>query len=207
MEVTGAYLERLLEFQSRPTWVDEANRLLDALDVISGERVLDFGCGPGGMLPLIEQRNAVAYGCDRDYRMVKYVAGVFGQAQVLVYDGNTLPYQDGQFDVVVASHVLPHVGQPEESLRELARVTREGGRLGVICPNYWHWLLRWPSNRLRGYQPDPSGVWEFTAGSMSSLAQRAGWDTEKTLFDGEYFTPLPSIEQIRSRFVLILRRR
>jgi demethylmenaquinone methyltransferase/2-methoxy-6-polyprenyl-1,4-benzoquinol methylase len=43
-----------------------------------------------------------------------------------------LPYADGQFDVVLAAHVIEHVPDPEMALAEMHRVLKPGG-LVVVC--------------------------------------------------------------------------
>jgi SAM-dependent methyltransferase len=47
----------------------------------------------------------------------------------LVGDVQELPFDDGEFDVAVANHMLYHVPDLDRALRELVRVLRPGGRL------------------------------------------------------------------------------
>jgi SAM-dependent methyltransferase len=49
--------------------------------------------------------------------------------------GGSLPFDNGEFDVVLASHVLEHIEAPHPALREFQRVLRPGGRLVLIVPN------------------------------------------------------------------------
>jgi SAM-dependent methyltransferase len=64
------------------------------------------------------------HACCRDGRGAK-------AAQVRVAALPCLPFADEQFDAVVANFVLNHVGRPVAALRELRRVTRQGGTVAV----------------------------------------------------------------------------
>lgn len=49
-------------------------------------------------------------------------------------DKHKLPYPDNSFDIVIASHVLEHVAQPDVILREMDRVLKKGGAMLVATP-------------------------------------------------------------------------
>lgn len=56
-------------------------------------------------------------------------AGNFSGRPIHGYDGGRFPFDDGQFDYVICSHVIEHVEQPEDFLREVFRV---GGGRGYL---------------------------------------------------------------------------
>jgi SAM-dependent methyltransferase len=69
-----------------------------------------------------------------------------------VYDGRRLPFQNGHFASAGALNVLEHVDEPEEFIRELARVTEPGGKLVLSSPNFLRVLgLRDYHPRMRGW--------------------------------------------------------
>jgi len=54
------------------------------------------------------------------------------QAPLALGDIETLPYAGGTFDVVTCAYAFANFRQPVKILREFARVTRPGGRIGII---------------------------------------------------------------------------
>ncbi|MBF0322025.1 MAG: class I SAM-dependent methyltransferase [Magnetococcales bacterium] len=48
---------------------------------------------------------------------------------------NALPYPDGHFDRVFMVHILEGADSPRETLREVWRVMKPGGRLFIVAPN------------------------------------------------------------------------
>ena len=58
---------------------------------------------------------------------------------VASYDGEKLPYENGQFSMVYSGHVIEHTPVPEEYFRELLRVLEPGGFMFLEFPNRYHW--------------------------------------------------------------------
>ena len=56
----------------------------------------------------------------------------------LHYDGDYLPYEDNQFNVIASGHVIEHTRDPELYLRECLRVLVPGGYLSLEFPNRYH---------------------------------------------------------------------
>ena len=71
-------------------------------------------------------------------------------------DKDPLPFPDGHFDAVVASHILEHLHDPERALRELYRVTAPNGFVMIGLPMHPGWLALllklW--NRVLGVRGD-----------------------------------------------------
>jgi SAM-dependent methyltransferase len=104
-------------------------------------RVLDAGCGGGGMpLSLAEEASAVV-GIDPVERF--YDAGVrLGRERGLrnlhfaLADGMALPFRDGTFDLVLSHAVIEHVADAPLYLRECARVLRPRGHVYLSTAPY-----------------------------------------------------------------------
>jgi SAM-dependent methyltransferase len=76
-------------------------------------------------------RGARVVAVDADPGMAGMTAEAVPGAEVRVAALPELPFQDGEFDAVVANFVLNHVGRPTAGLAEMRRVTRPGGKVVV----------------------------------------------------------------------------
>ncbi|OIJ98966.1 ubiquinone biosynthesis protein UbiE [Streptomyces sp. MUSC 14] len=117
-------------------------RMLDALDLRAGHRVLDLGCGPGADLEQLAQvvtSTGAVIGIDHDQNMVDAArARAAGQAMVDVRhaDIHDLPVPDHTVDRARTDRVLQHVTDPLTALGEIRRVLRPGGRLVMGEPDW-----------------------------------------------------------------------
>jgi demethylmenaquinone methyltransferase / 2-methoxy-6-polyprenyl-1,4-benzoquinol methylase len=108
-----------------------------AVDARPGTRVLDLAAGTGSSSLPFAAAGAAVVPCDfslgmlavgkRDHPGLSFVAG----------DALRLPFADGAFDAVTISFGLRNVSDVDGALREMARVTRPGGRLVVFSHPTW----------------------------------------------------------------------
>jgi ubiquinone/menaquinone biosynthesis C-methylase UbiE len=91
---------------------------------VGSARVLDIGCGDGALIArLSSMRPRWAFsGVEIAERAVAIAQGRCQDADIRRYDGNTLPYGTGTFRLGILSHVLEHVADPVQVLREATRV-------------------------------------------------------------------------------------
>lgn len=107
----------------------------------SGGRVLDAGCGGGGMpLSLAEHADEVV-GIDPVDRFSR--AGVtlaqergLGRLHFLRADGMALPFAGGAFDLVLSHAVIEHVADARRYLRECRRVLKKTGHCYLSTAPY-----------------------------------------------------------------------
>jgi ubiquinone/menaquinone biosynthesis C-methylase UbiE len=103
-------------------------------------RLLDFGCGTGQLASAFRQRGYDVTGCDVSPAMLDHAR--FESAEVrwcrLESSGSTLPFDDEEFDAVVASSVIEYLADVELTLAEFARILRSGGALVFTVPNVTH---------------------------------------------------------------------
>ncbi len=106
-------------------------RLLDAVGIKAGMRVLDVGTGSGTVAAAACERGAKAAAVDAEPSMIAIATEAAPAAVVRLAALPDLPFTDDEFDAVVGNFVLNHVGRPRSALAELRRVTRPGGRIAV----------------------------------------------------------------------------
>ena len=101
-----------------------------ALDIGPGDRVLDLAAGTAVSTVELAKSGAWCVACDFSVGMLK--AGSHRAPPKVAGDATKLPFADESFDAVTISFGLRNVVDHVEGLREMARVTRPGGRL-VVC--------------------------------------------------------------------------
>ncbi len=100
-----------------------------ALDPGPGERVLDLAAGTA--VSTVELAKSGAWCLAADFSVGMLHAGASRDVPKVGADATRLPFGDGVFDAVTISFGLRNVVDPVAGLREMARVTKPGGRLAV----------------------------------------------------------------------------
>jgi SAM-dependent methyltransferase len=128
-------------------------------------RVMDFGCGRGGLVGQMRVAGTDAYGVDIDERFIhsgrvlSHMWDVDRPILSLMEVGGRTIFKDGFFDAVITDQVLEHVADLDALAAEISRILRPGGmvfhrfpgRRLLIEPHYHlpavHWLA--PRSRPR----------------------------------------------------------
>ncbi len=115
-------------------------RIADALRATSG-RVLDAGCGTGGLLARLSANPALdLHGLEYEADAARRAAQKSG-ARIVCGSINALPFADASFAAVVSADVLCHAAvDPQAALAELRRILAPGGLLILNMPSY-QWLM------------------------------------------------------------------
>lgn len=101
-----------------------------ALGIGPGERVLDLAAGTA--VSTVELASSGAWCVAADFSVGMLAAGAGRDVPKVAGDATRLPFADGVFDAVTISFGLRNVVDHVAGLKEMARVTRPGGRL-VVC--------------------------------------------------------------------------
>ena len=123
-----------------PQWDDGMVRnedvikiILDNGGVLPGVNILDVACGTGVLIPDYLDRNvASVVGIDISPEMAKIARSKFNREDVTIIcgDAETVVF-DKQFDCVMVYNAFPHFQDPENLIKVLADVLKQGGRLSV----------------------------------------------------------------------------
>ncbi len=120
----------------------------DRLRVGRGTRFIDVGAGAGRHSYEALRRGARVTSYDLDEGELEGVKGMFaalelegevppgGTGEVVVGDVLEMPFDDGTFDVVLASEILEHVPADVAAIAELTRILAPGGTLAVTVPRW-----------------------------------------------------------------------
>src|SRR5580692_9846206 len=103
--------------------------VLAAAKVTRRTRLLDVGCGSGLTLVLAQERGAIPAGLDVSPGLLQIARDRLPDADLRAGDMEYLPFGDATFDAVTGVNAFQFAGNPQKALREVARVTRPGGRV------------------------------------------------------------------------------
>lgn len=107
-----------------------------ALNVPLKSKVLDIGCGLGGLMRYIKARLPQTKLCGIDFSdfAIKKAKEFDDRMEYKEGSAYEIPYEDGKFDVVIASEVIEHLSYPDKMMKEIKRVLRKGGRVLISTP-------------------------------------------------------------------------
>lgn len=106
-----------------------------------GSRILDIGCGRGVLLSALADYGHEVHGMDLSETAVH---GADPRAEIRVAPCLThVAYPARHFDQVILWHVLEHLRNPREVLREVHRILKPGGQVIVAVPNFSSLQARW----------------------------------------------------------------
>jgi len=103
-----------------------------ALDLKPGDKVLDLAAGTGTSSVALKATGAEVLAADLSPGMAAICRDRHPEIDYTIANAISLPIADGVFDAVTMSFGLRNMPDPVAALKEMARVTKPGGRL-VIC--------------------------------------------------------------------------
>ena len=182
-------------------------QLAEAVDLRAGERVLDVAAGNGNATLAAARRFAEVTSTDYVPDLLEKGAAR-ARANGLdvgfqVADAENLPFADGEFDVVLSSFGVMFAPDQAKSAREMTRVVRSGGRIG---------LANWTPDGFIGelfrliaaYVPPPAGLQSPALwGTEPRIVELFGPDAtdiaaERRNFNFRYRSPAHWIEMFRN---------
>ena len=163
-----------------------------AFDLVPPQRdwlVLDVGCGTGAGMARYVEAGCTVVGVDVSAAMLERAAARLGsRAELHLTDGHALPFDGGNFDLVLTSMVLHEIPAPARQafVAELARVAKPDGQVLVIDFRFgslrgWKGpALRVVSGAIERFSGHFSGYRSFKAsGGVPSVVHGAGLGIER----------------------------
>ena len=110
-----------------------AAALADAAGITPGMRVVDVGCGPGGLTRELAGRTGAenVAAIDPAAQFADACRERNPGADVRVGVAEALPWEDDAFDAALSCLVIGFMGDPDQGVREMARVTRARGTVAA----------------------------------------------------------------------------
>jgi demethylmenaquinone methyltransferase/2-methoxy-6-polyprenyl-1,4-benzoquinol methylase len=147
--VTSRKRHALELFEGLPRWYDQVGAvmsfgqdprwrraLVDAVDPRPGQQILDVATGTGMVaLALAGRADCEVTGLDQSPDMLDVARQrLNGHPAITLVQGEAehLPFPDVTFDALSFTYLLRYVDDPAATMRELARVVKPGGRIGML---------------------------------------------------------------------------
>ena len=134
------YLSRVYDTINPFIWNEEMrDEALEWFGIEAGDRVLDVGCGTGFATEGLLEHTDDVWGLDQSAHQLEKAFGKFGKRGRVKFhrgDAERLPFADDSFDAYWSSGSIEYWPDPVAALREARRVTKPGGPVLVVGPDY-----------------------------------------------------------------------
>lgn len=165
---------------ARLTGIRESRNQLSIMHLsneVAPGRLLEIGCGSGEFLMRMQALGWEVQGVDFDALAVTHCKQL--GLDVECGDLQSVRYPSNHFDAITMNHVIEHLFDPRETLKECRRVLKPGGRLVVVTPNPLSRGHRQFGASWRGLEP-PRHIHLFSPDNLRKLADDAGLSNVET---------------------------
>ena len=139
----------------------------------SGIKILDIGCSVGYFVKYAKDKGFNCFGLDINTGSIEYARRDLNLSSLCIAEADALPFGKDVFEAIVLSHVLEHLANPPECLRQIRRVLKPGGILLVIVPHHRGLIARLRPLSWLGWSPQ-THYWHFTPEVIIQLLKEAG---------------------------------
>ena len=113
---------------------------LSQLSPLTGQRVLDVGCGEGSFTVAVTSRFGEVHAIDvQEPGLAKFRERVHGDPRFHIQSmsASAMTFADGFFDTIISIETLEHIPDLAGAVGEFSRVLRRGGECLITVPNRW----------------------------------------------------------------------
>ena len=160
-----------VEFWLKLTDSDDQRRFEMLSPMLKNKKLLDFGCGAGGLLNKARHLAEAVVGIESEVKTKEYWSNCFN----IYSDFDALRQDSTRFDIITAFHVLEHMHDPRKMLINLAGMLCEKGRIIIEVPSSQDVLLTlYDSEVFQHFTYWSQHLFLFNADSLRVLSEQAG---------------------------------
>ena len=156
----------------KETEFDDKRRYDFVKEKIANKNVLDFGCGVGGFLEMAKRSASNVSGIELE-RVLQHS---FQERKLNVFSNLEEAQEESKkYDIITAFHVVEHLKNPKEILKDLSQLLAENGEIIVEVPNSDDALLTlYESNDFQNFTYWSQHLFLFNEKTMTELIKQAG---------------------------------
>lgn len=167
------------------------------LEMPHNHKILDVGCGRGAYLKDVHKLrpDLELYGVDIG-DVEEYLPDYINFKKS---SGDNLPFENEKFDLIICFHVLEHVLNPYEFLKEFHRVLKNDGFVYIEMPYYKTTSI--PDGNLN-FWSDPTHIKPYTYRSVERMLKESGFEVVEIKIWRSWITILLGPYLILKRFLM-----
>ena len=152
-------------------------------------RLLELGCGLGHLLGLL-QDDFACVGVDiADYSIEEVRRNAPGAEGYVMSAEDLSRFADGEFSAVVALHLVEHLPDPADTLRQVHRILGAGGLLLLATPNPNYSLRRFKDPQTDAIGKDPTHINVQPPERWRAWVEASGFNVLRHFGDGLWDVP------------------
>lgn len=190
------YYRLIAEIEDEHWWFVGRRRILssilESLNLSTGSRILDVGCGPGGNLAMLADHGIVtAVEMDRYARDVASARGICDVVAGSLPE--EVPFEPASFQLVTAFDVIEHIDDDRAALESIRDLLAPGGHLIVTVPAY---RLLWSRHDVVNQHRR-----RYTRTMLSDTLRSTGYEIERASYFNTMLFPVAAPARLLGRLL------